>query len=265
MRLVNLQAPIAHSFYRGVARYLTARLPFEVHFDEGAAWQLQAAALLRGEVELGVICGLPYVRHAERLVPLAAPVMAAERYQDQAVYFSDVVVAADAPFRAFSDLKGVRWCYNEPGSHSGVELVRYEWARRELPADFFREVTASGAHQTSLEWIRQGRAEVSAIDSTVLEMVLRANPKLAKAFRVIDTWGPSPMPPIVASRRVDQAIRAAIQAALVGMHEESDGRAVLALGMASRFAAVSDGDYDPLRRMNEAAKQCTWVPEGALW
>jgi hypothetical protein len=37
------------------------------------------------------------------------------------------------------------------------------------------------------------------------------------------------------------------------MHEDSEGRAVLAHGRIMRFVAAHDIDYDPIRRMADAA------------
>ena len=52
------------------------------------------------------------------------------RYGARPVYYSDVIVHADSSFRHFEDLRGGTWAYNEPGPHSGYNLVRYHLAMR---------------------------------------------------------------------------------------------------------------------------------------
>src|SRR5690606_18240938 len=130
-----------------------------------------------GDIDLCWICGLPYVDKADRgadIAPCVAPVMNDPRYGGDAVYFSDVVVRADSPVRAFRDLHGRSWAYNEPRSHSGFNLVGYHLASRGLRWDFFGEIVEAGSHQAALEMILAGTVAGAAIDSSVLEAELRA-------------------------------------------------------------------------------------------
>src|SRR5262249_34706846 len=108
------------------------------------------------------------------------------------IYFSDVIVHADSPFFTFEDLRGTRWAYNEPHSHSGYQVVRYFLATRGLDGTFFADVTASGAHEKSVKRILRGEVDASAIDSTVLEMLFARDATLASRLRNIETLGPSP-------------------------------------------------------------------------
>ncbi len=71
--------------------------------------------------------GKPIAQHAIDL--LAAPVMAAERYQGQPVYYSDIVVHHASRFQTFADLRNATWAYNEPHSHSGYHVVRFHLAQ----------------------------------------------------------------------------------------------------------------------------------------
>jgi hypothetical protein len=76
--------------------------------------------------------------------------------------------------------------------------------------------------------ILEGRVDGAAINSTVLEWVLSEHHDLNKRIRVIETIGPSPIPPWVISRRVPRM---------------------------ARFVAASDTDYDPIRSMARAAEE----------
>lgn len=253
LRLVNLQSPITAGFLAAVADCLSRHAGLPVRFVDDGDWTDRREALLNGDAELGLWCGLPYALEADRPDPrvalVAAPVMAATRYADAPVYFSDVIVRREAPFRHLDDLQGATWAYNEPSSHSGYWITRYELARRGLAAPHFGRVVEAGAHLTAIELVRTGAVDASAIDSTVLDLALTAEPALADDLRVIETWGPSPMPPLVASTRVPAAQRQALAGAIAQMHHHPAGRQALAAGLVSRFAPVSDADYDPVRRM----------------
>jgi phosphonate transport system substrate-binding protein len=241
LTVVNVQADNAGPFVAAVAACLGAR------YRDDVPWPERQAMLYRGEAQLGYLCGLPYVVRPEGLEPVAAPVMAGERYAGRPVYFSDVVVQADSPYRTLADLGGRRWAYNEPGSHSGYGLTRYELARRGFPAPFFGEVMEAGAHQVALAWVKAGQADAAAIDSTVLELEDRAG------LRVLEAWGPSPIPPFVVSTVLPPAQREQIGQALAALHETPEGRAALALGGVTRFVRATDADYEPIRRMAAVA------------
>src|SRR5690606_17463486 len=129
LTLTTCMAPNMDRLCRDLADYLAARLSIPVRAVLDPPWQERERLFDAGQIDLCWICGLPYVRKADRtpgrIAPLVAPVMAGRRYGGQPVYFSDVVVRHDSPYRHLSDLAGASWAYNEPGSHSGYGVVRY--------------------------------------------------------------------------------------------------------------------------------------------
>ena len=257
--LTSCQAPIADAFVKGVAAFLRARLRLAVHCELQIPWQERENRLQTGEIQAGWICGAPYVQMKDQkhapLALLAAPVMAAPRYLDRPIYFSDVIVRADRPYATFADLRGAVWAYNEPHSQSGYHVVRYHLATLGETGAFFGRVFASGAHQRSLALILSGEVDAAAIDSTVLDMLYAQEPALAAQLRVIATLGPSPMPPWVVHQQIPLALRQTITDALTTMHTDALGQTILRQASAARFAAVSDRDYDPIRAMLRRAGQ----------
>jgi phosphonate transport system substrate-binding protein len=244
---------------RTVSSWLQHRLGRPVEFVDMPDWRDRETAFDSGQVDLLWICGLPYVRKAdsaESHVRLAAaPVMADRRYGGRPVYFSDVVVQAQSMVGSFPELEGKRWSINEPGSHSGYNVVRDFLGRQGLDWSFFAEVVESGSHERSLAMIRAGEIDASAIDSTVLETAIAAEPRIAKEIKVLTTLGPSPIPPWIVREEMDAVAAAAITLELVGMHETTSGRNILARWGVERFAQVTDKDYDPIREMDERARQ----------
>jgi len=132
-------------------------------------------------------------------------------------------------------------------------VVRAHLAEIGQPNGFFAAAVVSGAHSASIEMILSGRVAGAAIDSTVLEWLVSMRPRVADRVRVIETLGPSPIPPWVISRRVPASVRKEVRELLFGMAAESRGRDILARGQIARFVSALDGDYDPIRRMAEVA------------
>ena len=264
LKITTIQAQNAESVCAEIAAYLGEQTGMTTRFINDIPWQERERLFDAGEIHINWMCGLPYVRKADAGAPpvelLAAPVMRGERYAGRAVYFSDVVTLAESPFRAFDDLRGAIWSFNEPNSHSGHNMTRYFLATLGERNGFFGQVTQSGAHQTSLRWLLERRIDAAAIDSTVLETELAANPSLRNRLRRIAVLGPSPIPPWVARADLPADVRHAIREALLAMHTTSAGRAILRRGRMSHFAAVTDADYDPIREMAKLADTVSpWV------
>lgn len=215
--------------------------------------------LLAGQIDMGWICGLPYVqiiaREGMQMELLAAPVMRGARYQGRPVYFSDVVVRRESSFRSFEDLRGSSWAYNEPNSHSGYNLTRYMLAQKGESNGYFGDVVEAGSHQAALQMLLNGKIEGTSIDSTVLEMELKNRPEILKQIRKIETWGPSPIPPWVIHKEVPADLRDRVRRRLLDMDSDLDGRAVLANLGVKKFVWVSDADYDPIREMAHEARR----------
>jgi phosphonate transport system substrate-binding protein len=242
---------------RAIAGHLSRALGTPVHFITGPSWQEREAMLDRGLIDLCWICGLPYaLKAAAGGAPIelcAAPVMEGARYAGLPVYYSDVVVRRDSCFRSFADLRGASCAYNEPGSHSGYNAIRHHLARLDAHAGYFSRAVESGAHQISLEMILRGEVDAAAIDTTVLEAELRRRPALAGEIRVVETLGPSAMPPWVLRSTLPAKTKSAIGAALLAMQDTREGRAILAGWGIAGFVRVGPEGYDALRRMAEEA------------
>lgn len=251
-------APDMDFFTRDLAAYLAARLgePVEALLD--IPWQERERRLDSGQLALCWICGLPYARRASLrpagVTLVAAPVFLGMRYQDKPVYFSDVVVRHGSPYQGLAGLRGAAWAFNEPGSHSGYNLVRSVLAARGERDGFFSRAVESGSHQESLQMILRGEVDASAIDCTVLELEMRRDPALGQRLRVIETLGPSPIPPWVAPASSPAGLRAKLRELMLGMAGDPQGREILAKAYLARFAPVADQDYDPIREMDRLAQ-----------
>ncbi len=258
MKITSIQAPNADFYCEQITSYISDRLRLPATFVTGIPWQERERMIDAGEIQVGWICSLPYIWKADRPDPsielLVAAIMEGERYKQQPVYFSDVVVRHDSRYRTFDDLRGARWAYNEPNSHSGFNVVRYHLALLGELSGYFGAVTESGSHQRSLEMILDSRVDASAIDSTVLEMEIVSHPSISDRTRVIEILGPSPIPPWVVSRDLPDSLRDSLRSVFLEMHQNEAGKAILREGMIARFVSVSDQNYDPIRDMERIAQ-----------
>jgi phosphonate transport system substrate-binding protein len=251
----NFLAPNMTAVYADVAARVGRALGMPAELIQGDGFEL----LRDGSVDVAFLCGLPYVRLcAERpgmLYPLAAPILNEARSQDRPVYFSDVIVHRDSPFRSFEDLRGRSWAYNDPDSFSGWLLVRYHLSQMGETESFFGRLTFSGWHQESIRRVLAGEIDASAIDSQVLGVERLRNPELAEELRVIATLGPSTVPLAVATAGVPDGLRDQLRDALCALGNDPASREVLASGLIRRFTPIADSAYDDIRRVTAALDQ----------
>ena len=258
LRFTTIQAPNQEFIIAQVCEFVGVKLGLETEFVNDVPWEERARRLDGGQIDVAWICGLPYIervdgddhdREEPAIELLAAPVMAAPRYQDRPIYFSDVIVSRDSDYQSFEDLPGAAWAYNEPHSHSGYNLTRCTLARMGAYRGFFGCAVQAGSHQRSIQMVLQGEVDAAAIDSTVLEIEQALDPGLMTQLRVIAELGPSPIPPLVISTRLTPDLRADIRQVLLEMHLDHAGQQVLAAANMRRYARVTDADYDSIRAM----------------
>jgi phosphonate transport system substrate-binding protein len=258
LKIASCMAENTEPFCQSVAEYIHAKVRLSTQYVADMPWQERERLFDAGRIHILWLCGLPYIEKSRRadvkMELLAVPVPTGLRYGGRPVYFSDVVVKRDSPFNSFEHLRGATWAYNEPRSHSGYNVVRAHLAFRGEGPGFFREVIESGAHRVSLDLVLASRVDASAIDSTVMDWIRAERPEVNDQIRVIESLGPSPIPPWVMSTGLSADIRRRLRSLLLGMHHDKVGRDILKLGSISRFLPSKDADYDPIRRMALAAE-----------
>ena len=90
---------------------------------------------------------------------------------------------------------------------------------------------------------------MAAIDTTVFEQIVEAQPALRDAVRSLGRLGPNPAPPWVIRTEVPVAQRETLTAIFTTMTKDTNGAALLAASPFTRFAQVVDADYDPAATM----------------
>ena len=258
LRVTSCMAPNCDYMAQAVVTYLAEALAMPVSWVADLPWEERLAALDRGEIDVGWICGAPYIQRATAPQPtvelLAAPVWRGEPYADRPVYYSAVVVGAAAPYQQWADLRGTTWGYNEPNSLSGYHVLTHHLATLGERVGYFGCSVAVGSHQRALQLIARGELDVAVIDTTVLAQALVDEPALATQLRTLLLLGPNPMPPWVVSTRVPMALRERLRKGLLAMGESEAGRLHLSATPIARFAAVAQAAYLPIAEMINLAQ-----------
>jgi len=200
------------------------------------------------EDDLAFMCAPSFVWARElRPPPLellgVLPVFDDERNLGRPVYFCDVVVREEAPIHAFSELEGASWAYNDACSLSGYYSLLNKLVESGADESFFASISCSGSHLNSIEAVLRGEADAAAIDSNVLRIRRREEPALQKKLRVIETWGPYPIQPVVVRSTLPPDLKQRLRTALLTTEQDQrTRRAMKAFGL-SHFVVVDPEAY----------------------
>ncbi|HKO54781.1 MAG TPA: PhnD/SsuA/transferrin family substrate-binding protein [Thermoanaerobaculia bacterium] len=242
LKLISYLAPsIPAGFFTLVARHLEAAtgVPTEVAFETRISGPLDGDddPFADGRADVGFICSPSFRflrgRSPVELLPLPVPLDA--RAAGRPVYFADVIVHAASAIRRFEDLRGATWGYNDRNSKSGW----FSMLERTGGEGFFDRLVHAGSHLRSLDLILTGDIDAAAIDSNTLALRQRLDPALRDQLRVLESWGPFPIQPVIIRGGV--ALKERIREALLAMHE-THGAALAEFGVA-RFTMGDEGTY----------------------
>jgi ABC-type phosphate/phosphonate transport system substrate-binding protein len=191
----------------------------------------------RDEADVGFMCA-PSFRRLTSVALVAAPVFDDPRAGGEPVYFSELVVRDSIAASSLHDLEGRRVGYNDRASLSGYQVLLDHL--HASPVDVY--LVHTGGHRQSLRMLASGEIDAAAIDSNTL---LALGPDgLPSGLRVVDTWGPHPVQPVVARRSLDPAQRDRMTKSLVSMAADSKRAAGLRSLGVERFVAVNGRHYD---------------------
>ncbi|GAA3704568.1 PhnD/SsuA/transferrin family substrate-binding protein [Oceanisphaera sediminis] len=159
-----------------------------------------------------------FTPQARELVPIARPVFG-DLDCTPGQYFSYIVSASHKPFRRHDLHRPSRFVINSASSRSGCAAL-FEWTTANgIDCD---QVMISGSHASSLEYLRNGRADVAAIDAHSWPLLD------SRGITIIDNSTEAPTPPFVMHRRspvtpelMQAALSSAIQQAGNGINIEA--------------------------------------------
>ena len=252
--MYDLAPAATRDWWRGLARHLAAAgvadVPAALTNPDVTDAHWRSPDLLFSQT-----CGYPLTHALAGVLRL----IATPRYDtpgcDGADYCSFVVVAADSQARDMDDLLGARCAINSRDSQSGCNALRALIAPLAGDAPFFAAAITSGEHRNSVAMVRDGRADVAAIDCVVHGLLARHHPAALKGTRILCRTAAAPAPPFVTAlgRGPDtvQRLRDGLAAALADP-ALAETRTALLLGGCEVLPLAA---YDRILAMERGAAQ----------
>lgn len=228
------------------SEYLSERVGAPVVFVARESYQAILDLLFSDQLDAAWICGYPYVRHQVQLELLAVPL-----YRGEPLYQSYLIRTrggASGP-RGWGDLKNSVLAYSDPLSNSGwlvaqAQLRAAGLSQRDLRRSFFAH-----SHRNVAEAVAIGLAHAGCIDGYVWETMQLQ--KMASAANTEVVWKSDfyAFPPMVVRAGAHGAALLALGGALMRMHEDAAGQALLRALNLNGFSSAAPALFDSIKAL----------------
>ena len=220
---------------------LASAMGQEIELVQRRTYQEISGALLDGSVDAAWTCGYPFLQHRAELSLLGVPV-----WRGAPLYQSYLIAAADDPATNLADLRGGAHAFSDPDSNSGFLVTATDLAMmNETPDRFFSRAIFTYGHRNVVRAVAGGLTRSGSVDGYVWEVLNSVEPALTAQTRVIARSESLGFPPFVArSDRMAEAGVSACAAALQGLDQTDQGKAVLALLFLDSVTAADPSLFD---------------------
>lgn len=202
---------------------------------------------------LSQTCGYPLVTSLAGRVRYVATFAYAAPGCAGASYSSALVVRTDDPAAHLAGLRGRRVAVNAPHSHSGCNALRAMVAPLADGGRFFAAHVTTGAHRRSIAAVREGQADLAAIDAVTFELLRRVRPAEIQGLRVLGWSDRAPGLPLITALATTPDELAALRLALRQACDDPALAAARAAVLISDVEVLSDDAYAACARMADAA------------
>jgi ABC-type phosphate/phosphonate transport system substrate-binding protein len=219
--------PEAEASWQTLLEHIARDAGVELSYERYPAPAPMEQLWRRPDIGCVLMCGYPIALKLAPVVPIAAPIPRVDWARGRAVYRSDLIVRADAPYEKLEDTFGGRAGWTVAHSHSGFNAFRHHLLafrnakRPRLHGEMVGDLVTARA---VLDGVREGRIDVGPLDAYWHMLIRKHRPELTAGVRTLASTELAPMPAFVASA-----------AAPAGMVE----------GLAAAFADASSRPWFP--------------------
>lgn len=233
--------------YAALLDYVSRRIDRPVDFIQRRTYGEINELVRYGHADVAFVCDYAYVE-GER--DFGMQIFVVPVVMGRETYHSYIIVPKESSARSLYDLLGKAFAFSDPLSSSGW-LFPTHLLRKigEKPKTFFKRYVFTYSHDNTVKAVAEKLVDGGAVDSLVYEFMLARDPQYGEKTKVIQKSEPWGNPPVVVHPRIDLALRERLKQIFLTMHEDEEGRKVLAPLMIDRFILPDDRSYDDVRRM----------------
>ena len=171
------------SHYYDLFKYLESKIGRTIQFTYRRSYSEVSALLKSGDVDAAFVCGLTYAGGHDGF---GLELLVVPQVYGKTEYHSTILVPVGSPARGLEDLRGKRFAFADPQSHSGKFVIADLLSKMdETPETFFVKYIYTYAHGRSVQAVA-----AKAVDGAVEDVVPRGGGRVAGRRRLVRRHGP---------------------------------------------------------------------------
>ncbi|HWR72519.1 MAG TPA: phosphate/phosphite/phosphonate ABC transporter substrate-binding protein [Nitrospirota bacterium] len=181
------------------------------------------------------------------VIPLARPV----NLDNTSAYRGYLFVRKDSGIRDVKDMKGRKMAFVEKATTAGYVFPLAYLKERGITdiKGFFSETFITGSHDAAINAVLNKKADIGAAKHSMYDRVRAEDPRVDKELVVIATSPWVPSNGLCVRKDLDKELQKKLKEALLGLHQDPAGGAVLAKFGALQFIETTAKDYQPVFEM----------------
>lgn len=203
----------------------------------------------RDDLGVAMMCGLPFSCRVPRPTLIAAPLPSPARYAGRPVYCTDIVVAADSPYRTLEETFGGIVGITVPDSMSGAVALRAHLLplRKDRGDRLYRATVGQLVNARGvIEALLDGRIDVGPLDCYSHDLLSAYEPALTAQVRTVASTVWRPIPPLVATAAITPNELARLRHVLLGLRDVPEMADTMLRLRLVGFVVPDPADYNAL-------------------
>lgn len=255
--------PEAEAAWSRLIGHVASDAGVSLTYERYPAPQPLEALWRRADLGCVQMCGYPIALKIAEVVPLSAPIPAAPWSEGRAVYRSDLIVRADAPYTDISETFDGTLGWTVAHSHSGFNALRYHllaYRTAERRRVYRNTVGNLITARAVVDAVLDGRIDIGPLDAYWHMLIRRHAPELAAGVRVLQSTATAPMPAFVAAPGYPADQAQSLRDAFAQAHTRPWFEEVRDALLIEGFAPVTHDTFEPTLAWARAA-QAAGYPE----
>ncbi|MCX7823663.1 MAG: phosphonate ABC transporter substrate-binding protein [Syntrophobacterales bacterium] len=168
-------------------------------------------------------------------------------------YHGLIIARKDSPINSIEDAKGKIFAFVDPNSTSGtlVPMVYFIKEKNIDPDKYFSKVIYSGSHEASILAVKSGKVDLASTNDLDLKRGEGKMWQTEKDFKILWKSQLIPASPMAYHKSLPDSLKKALKEAILSFNDPEGLKKLKIKG----YVEASDGDYDPIRKINEVKKE----------
>jgi len=229
--------------------YLEKRLNHSVETVVHGRFNNTTAEMVRAKMDFAWVTDHPDSQFKDHAQLLATPL-----YQGQPYASSYLIVSAhNVHTTSLAQLRGAVFVFADRQSNGSYLDIRYQLlSAGENPERFFKRTFFTRSHKDVIKAVTLGLAHAGAVDSAIWDSMLKEQPGLSAAVRVVARSQAYGAPAFLANRSADAQDVRNVQRLLLGMDKDPKGKELLKRMRVDAFVPGDERVYEHQVQMRRA-------------